>query len=63
MSRCGLIYALAFQSALIAAEGLPITGLAHVEIRVADLAMARAYYNGILGFQEAYSVRNLVWSR
>ncbi|MGH9663411.1 MAG: VOC family protein [Bryobacteraceae bacterium] len=45
-------------SALSAADPLPITGLAHVGFRVSDLQKARAYYAGILGFQEAFDGKN-----
>ncbi len=39
--------------ALCLAEDLPIEGLAHVGFRVSDLAKARAFYTGVLGYQEA----------
>jgi len=52
--------ALAFAvSALTAAETRPaerppIVGLAHVAFHVGDLAKARAFYSGLLGYQEVY---------
>lgn len=39
----------------LAAE-LPITGLAGVGFRVSDLEAARAFYSGVLGFEEAFVI-------
>lgn len=36
------------------AADLPITGISHVGFRVADLEKTRAFYTGILGFQQAF---------
>src|SRR5262249_51819871 len=52
-----LIWA-ALAGSLVAAEPLPIMGLAHVEFRVSDLEKARGFYTGVFGFQEAGSVNN-----
>ena len=41
-----------------AADELPITGLAHVGFRVSDLDKARGFYDGILGYQQAFEIRN-----
>lgn len=47
-----------FAAALFAADPLPITGLAHVGFRVSDLDKARGCYTGILGFQEAFDMKD-----
>ena len=39
------------------AEDLPILGLAHVGFRVSDLEKARAFYHGILGYEEAFDLK------
>jgi lactoylglutathione lyase len=39
---------------LPAADGLPIEGIAHVSFRVSDLGRARGFYEGILGYAEAF---------
>ena len=38
-------------------EDLPLLGLAHVGFRVADIEKARAFYHGILGFDEAFDLK------
>jgi catechol 2,3-dioxygenase-like lactoylglutathione lyase family enzyme len=43
----------ALAGTLVAAEPLPITGVAHVEFKVSDLEKARAFYTSVLGYQEA----------
>lgn len=40
------------------AEELPLLGLAHVEIRVSDLEQSRRFYQGLLGYEEAFEVRD-----
>jgi catechol 2,3-dioxygenase-like lactoylglutathione lyase family enzyme len=45
-------------SSLLAAEELPITGLAHVAFKVTDLAQARGFYTGTLGYQEAFQFKD-----
>ncbi len=40
------------------AEDLPLLGLAHVGIRVTDLAKARAFYSGVIGLDEAFTTNN-----
>jgi catechol 2,3-dioxygenase-like lactoylglutathione lyase family enzyme len=37
---------------------LPVMGIANVTIKVADFDKARAYYKGILGFAEAFDLRD-----
>ena len=39
------------------AEDLPVLGLAHVGFRVADLEKARAFYGGVLGYDEAFDLK------
>jgi catechol 2,3-dioxygenase-like lactoylglutathione lyase family enzyme len=39
-------------------EGPRITGLAHIAYYVTDLNRARGYYEGFLGFQEAFALKN-----
>jgi catechol 2,3-dioxygenase-like lactoylglutathione lyase family enzyme len=41
-----------------AADDLPILGLAGITFRVSNLDRARGYYTGVLGFAEAFSLRN-----
>jgi catechol 2,3-dioxygenase-like lactoylglutathione lyase family enzyme len=36
---------------------LPLLGLAHVGFRVADLEAARAFYHGVLGYDEAFDLK------
>jgi catechol 2,3-dioxygenase-like lactoylglutathione lyase family enzyme len=40
------------------ADDLPILGLAGITFRVSSLERARGYYTGVLGFAEAFSLRN-----
>jgi catechol 2,3-dioxygenase-like lactoylglutathione lyase family enzyme len=40
------------------AEDLPLLGLAHVGIRVGDLAKARAFYGSVVGLDEAFTANN-----
>ena len=47
-----------FALGLAAAEELPITGIAHVGFRVSDLEKARSFYTGILGYQEAFALKD-----
>src|SRR5437899_2848080 len=39
-------------------EELPVMGIANVTFKVADLDQARAYYGKILGFTEAFDLRD-----
>lgn len=41
---------------LPAADGLPIEGIAHVSFRVSDLGRARGFYEGVLGYPEAFRI-------
>ena len=43
---------------LAVAQDLPITGISHVAFRVSDLAQARAFYTGVLGLPEAFTLGN-----
>ncbi len=36
----------------------PIVGVSHIGLNVADLGAARAFYTGMLGFEEAFSMNN-----
>jgi lactoylglutathione lyase len=40
------------------ADDLPILGLAGITFKVSSLERARGYYTGVLGFSEAFSLRN-----
>ena len=42
------------------AEDVPILGLAGITFKVSSLDRARGYYTGVLGFAEAFSLRNTV---
>jgi len=53
-----LVSFLALAVGLSAADALPITGLAHVGFRVSDLEKARAFYTGVLGYHEAYNLKD-----
>ncbi len=39
------------------AEDLPLLGIAHVAVRVSDIERSRAFYNGVLGFDEAFDFK------
>jgi lactoylglutathione lyase len=43
---------------LFAADLLPIGGFSHVGFRVADLEKTRAFYTGILGFEQAFGQKD-----
>src|SRR5665213_2651962 len=36
----------------------PIVGVAHIGLRTDDMAAARRFYTGLLGFQEPFSLNN-----
>src|SRR4030095_14616207 len=42
------------------AADLPIAGLAGITFRVSDLDKARRYYQGVLGFAEAFTLKDAV---
>ena len=44
--------------AMPATPEVPIVGLAGVAFRTSDLAKARGYYQGVLGFAEAFSIKD-----
>jgi lactoylglutathione lyase len=43
---------------LFAADNLPIGGFSHVGFRIADLEKTRAFYTGVLGFQQAFDQKD-----
>ena len=45
-------------ASLFAAENLPIIGISHAGFRVADLEKTRAFYTGVLGFQQAFEQKD-----
>ena len=53
MGKSALLLLLA--AACAAGEDLPLMGLAHVGIRVSKLENARAFYSGVLGFENAFT--------
>lgn len=53
-----LTLALLVASAAFGADDLPIIGLAHVGFRTSDLEKARAFYSGVLGYDEAFALKN-----
>src|ERR1700733_12295588 len=40
------------------AADLPVTGISHAGFRVADLEKTRAFYTGVLGFQQAFEQKD-----
>ncbi len=40
------------------AAGLPISGISHAGFRVADLEKTRAFYTGVLGYQQAFDQKD-----
>src|SRR6188508_1938232 len=48
----------AAQAAAPATPDVPIVGLAGIAFRVSDLTKARGYYQGVLGFAEAFSTKD-----
>jgi len=53
-----LLYLSLVTAGLCAAQPLPILGIAHVGFKISNLEKARAFYTGILGYQEAFSLKN-----
>ncbi len=45
-------------ASLPAAGNLPVGGISHVGFRVADLDKTRAFYTGVLGFQQAFEQKD-----
>lgn len=41
----------------VAAEDLPLLGIAHVAVRTSDIEKSRAFYSGVLGFDEAFDFK------
>lgn len=50
------LFVLLLLAVSVQAEDLPITGISHVAFRVSDLEKARAFYTGILGLPEAFTL-------
>ena len=42
---------------LLAADRPPLLGVAHISIAVTDAAKARAFYGGLLGYEESFSLK------
>src|SRR5438128_11483042 len=42
----------------IFAQDIPVVGIANVTFKVSDLAKARGYYQGVLGMQEAFEIKD-----
>jgi catechol 2,3-dioxygenase-like lactoylglutathione lyase family enzyme len=57
-SRMRLVLSILLLIFQAAAEDLPITGISHVAFRVSDLPKARAFYTGVLGLPEAFTLGN-----
>jgi len=53
-----LSHGLAAQDAPAPATDLPILGLAGITFRVSDVDNARRYYQGVLGFREAFTLKD-----
>lgn len=53
-----LLFACCLSRVPMAAEQLPLLGLARVSIRVSDLNKARALYSGVAGFEEAFDAHD-----
>ncbi|MCC6589487.1 MAG: VOC family protein [Bryobacterales bacterium] len=47
-------------STIVAAADLPITGLAYVRYKVSDLEKAKAFYTGVLGYEQAFEQNGVV---
>src|SRR5215472_8572458 len=52
-----LLLCLGLVAGTLAAEDLPLLGLAHVGFRVNDLEKARAFYHNVLGYEEAFDLK------
>jgi catechol 2,3-dioxygenase-like lactoylglutathione lyase family enzyme len=44
-------------AASLSAQELPIAGISHVNFRVSDLEASRAFYTGVLGYPEAFAMK------
>jgi lactoylglutathione lyase len=53
-----LISCLLFASAIFAADELPINGVARAGFKSSDLEKTRSYYAGVLGFHEAFDLKD-----
>jgi lactoylglutathione lyase len=56
MSDMLRLFAVSLLASALSATDLPISGIAGVGIRVSDLAAARSFYTGVLGYEEAFRV-------
>jgi lactoylglutathione lyase len=52
-----MLFCLWLLSGALFAEELPVLGMSHVGFRVGDLEKARAFYHGVLGYDEAYDLK------
>ncbi|HYZ84853.1 MAG TPA: VOC family protein [Bryobacteraceae bacterium] len=52
------LFALVTMSSIFGQSTLPITGISHVAFRVSDLEKAKAFYTGVLGYEEAFHLKN-----
>jgi catechol 2,3-dioxygenase-like lactoylglutathione lyase family enzyme len=53
-----ILFSLLLILSLCVAQELPISGLAHVGLRVSDIEKARQFYTGVLGFEKACDLKN-----
>ena len=51
-------HSLSAQNSPVPAKDVPIVGLAGITFRVSDLDKARGYYQGVLGFHEAFTLKD-----
>lgn len=56
-----ILFLLAAAAMAVSAEDLPLMGLAHVGIRVSDLERSRAFYCGVLGFENAFTTETAAY--
>jgi len=52
-----ILFSLCLLAGTLSAQDLPLLGLAHVGFRVGDLEKARAFYHGVLGYDEAFDFK------
>jgi catechol 2,3-dioxygenase-like lactoylglutathione lyase family enzyme len=51
-----IVFAILLLTSFATAEDLPITGISHVAFRVSDMPKASAFYTGVLGLPEAFTL-------
>lgn len=59
--RTLLVIGFAISALTLPAEELPISGLAHAGYRVSDLAKAKSFYTGVLGYEMAFTLNNMAF--